>query len=98
MSKLFIAVSDRVCVIKHSRSLLSDHEVVGLVSYYEERPFSKLPFPVKLALRTRGIRFPAREPTEDERREAEADALEHRRFTFTETLDDLVNFYKRTTP
>lgn len=98
MSKLVINVLVRVHVIKHSRALLSDLAVINLVNYYGERPFYKLPYPVRIALKTRRIRSPARLPTREEQQETEADALDHRRYTFTETIDDLINIYGRKIP
>jgi len=76
-------------------SCWSKEEVLNLLSQVEEKPFSKLPNRLRLEMKLRKFSFGPRQPTKSEQLEAELDAIDHRKYTHTETLDDLINFYKR---
>ena len=73
----------------------SSEEVLSLLSQFGEKPFTKLPSRLRIELRMRRFSFGPRQPNQSERLEAESDARDHRKYTFTETLDDLINFYRR---
>jgi hypothetical protein len=79
--------------VRKRKRELTDEDVIVLVEQRGELTFSRLPRLLQRELRLRKLSFGPREPSDYERHMAEADAAVHRRYTFTETLDDLCKLY-----
>ena len=91
-----LGIRDRAEVdVPSHQSYMRDDEVREALRDYDDAGFDDLPSWLKLELRVRGLRCEPREPTEQEKRETEADAFIHRvtnkQLTIQDHYDMIIN-------